>query len=305
MTLRVLVACLSAVLLLATPASAEKLKLVASFSILGDMTARIAGDRVELTTLVGPDGDAHVFEPTPADARAVAQAKIFLVNGLGFEPWADRLLKSTNSRAQLAIASQNLKPLPFHAASHREESDGHGRTAPDPHAWQDVRNAMIYAQNIARALGAADKPNGEFYKANAAAYLAELAKLDAEIRAKLGAVPAARRRVITTHDAFAYFGKAYGVEFIAPLGTSTDEQASAKEVAALITQIRREKITAVFVENVSDPRLVEQIGRETGVKLGGKLYSDALSTKAGPAPTYIALMRHNAKRLTDAMAPGF
>ncbi len=292
MTLRVLLACLSAVLLLAAPAAAEKLKLVASFSILGDMAARIAGDRVELTTLVGPDGDAHVFEPTPADARAVAQAKIFLVNGLGFEPWADRLLKSTNSHAELVVASQGVKPLLFRAAS-------------DPHAWQDVHNAVLYAENITRALAIADKPNSGLYAANAATYVAELGKLDAEIRAKLGVVPAARRRVITTHDAFAYFGKAYGVDFIALLGTSTEEQASAKEVAALITQMKREKITAVFVENVSDPRLVEQIARETGVKLGGKLYSDALSTKAGPAPTYIALVRHNAKLLTDAMAPAF
>jgi zinc/manganese transport system substrate-binding protein len=286
------VAVVLAALWFSAPADAGKLKVVASFSILGDMTARIAGDRIELKTLVGPDGDAHVFEPTPTDARAVAQAQIVIVNGLNYEPWAERLLKSTKSKANIAVASANVMPLPF------------GRGA-DPHAWQDVRNAMVYAENITRALVDADKLNVEFYKANAVAYVTELRQLDAEIRASFASVPALRRRVITTHDAFAYFGKAYGLEFIAPLGTSTEEQVSAKEVAALIAQIKHEKITAAFVENVSDQRLIKQIAHETGVKLGGRLYSDALSTKQGLAPTYIALMRHNAKLLTGAMAQGF
>ena len=259
MTRALLAACL-AMLALTTPVAAQKLKIVASFSILGDMTQRIAGDRVELKTLVGPDGDAHVFEPTPADARAVAQAQIFLINGMNFEPWADRLAKSTNSRAKIVVATADIKPLPVHAGGH----------ASDPHAWQDARNAIIYAENITRALVAADNPNAEFYKANAIACLDELRKLDAELRESFATIPASRRRVITTHDAFAYFGKSYGVEFIAPLGTSTEEQASAKAVAALITQIKREKITAVFVENISDPRLIEQVARETGAKLGGR-----------------------------------
>jgi len=303
MKLRLLVVTALA-LLVATPAVADKLKVVASFSILGDISARIAGDRVEHRTLVGPDSDAHVFEPTPADARAVAQAQIFFINGLNFERWAERLVKSTNSRAKIVVATAGIKPLPFRGAGSNVETAGGSRAA-DPHAWQDVRNAMLYAENITRALAAADKPNDEFYKANAVAYFDELRKLDSEIRASLIAIPAVRRRVITTHGAFAYFGQAYGVKFIAPLGTSTDEQASAKEVAALISQIRREKVTAIFVENVADPRMVRQIARETGVKLGGKLYSDALSTKKGPAPTYVAMMRHNAKLLTEAMAPGF
>jgi zinc/manganese transport system substrate-binding protein len=281
-----------AIFLLAKPSAADKLKIVASFSILGDIAARIAGDRVELKILVGPGGDAHVFEPTPADARSVAQARIFLINGLNYEPWAERLLTSTKSRATLVVATTGIDPLTF-------------RTGADPHAWQDVRNAMVYAENITRTLVAADKPNAVVYKANAVAYIDELRKLDAEIRACFAAIPAVRRRVITTHDAFAYFGRAYAVEFIAPLGTSTEEQVSAKEVAVLISQIKREKITAAFVENVSDPRLIRQIAHETGVRLGGTLYSDALSAKDGAAPTYIALMRHNAKLLTDAMTQGF
>ncbi|MEQ1863373.1 MAG: zinc ABC transporter substrate-binding protein [Micropepsaceae bacterium] len=292
MTVRTALAVVFAALWCAAPADAGKLKVVASFSILGDMTARIAGDRIELKTLVGPDGDAHVFEPTPADARAVAQAQLVIVNGLNYEPWVERLLKSTKAKAKVAVASAEVEPLQF-------------GTGTDPHTWQDARSAIAYAENITRALVAIDKPNVEFYKANAVAYVDELRRLDAEIRASFASIPATRRRVITTHDAFAYFGKAYGLEFIAPLGTSTEEQVSAKEVAALIVQIKREKISAVFVENVSDPRLIEQIARETGAKLGGKLYSDALSTKQGAAPTYIALMRHNAKLLTAAMAQGF
>ncbi len=292
MTVRVALAVWLVALLFAAPAIADKVKVVASFSILGDLAKRVAGDRVELKTLVGPDGDAHVFEPTPGDARAIAQAQLFLINGLNYEPWAERLSKSTKSRAKIVVAAAGIKPLRF-------------GTGADPHAWQDVRNAIAYTENIARALVVLDKPNGEHYRANAFAYIDELRQLDAEIRASFASLPTARRRVITTHDAFAYLGKAYGLEFIAPLGTSTEEQVSAKEVAMLIAQIKREKITAIFVENISDPRLIEQIARETGAKLGGKLYSDALSARDGAAPTYIALMRHNAKLLTGAMAQGF
>lgn len=292
MTMRMALALWFAALMLAAPAAAGKIKVVASFSILGDMTSRIAGDRVELKTLVGPDGDAHVFEPTPADARAVSQARIFVVNGLNYEPWAGRLIKSTRSRAKVVVAAADITPLPFGAGV-------------DPHAWQDARNAIAYVQTITHALVAGDAPNAAFYKANAVTYMAELRWLDAGIMASFASIPRAARRVITTHDAFAYFGRAYMVEFIAPLGTSTEAQVSAKGVAALISQVKREKISAVFVENVSDPRLIEQIARETGVKVGGKLYSDALSAKGGAAPTYVALMRHNAKLLTGAMAQGF
>jgi zinc/manganese transport system substrate-binding protein len=297
MILRLLLGCLIA-FATASLAAADQLRVVASFSIIGDMAGRIAGDHAHVTTLVGPDADAHVFEPTPASARALARAKVFVTNGLGFEPWAERLLKSTKSSARLVVVSAGVKLLPFHTL-HGEE-----RGAADPHAWQDARNAIVYAQNIAHAFVTADPAHAKTYESNAAAYAAELAELDADIRAEVSRIPVKQRRVITTHDAFAYFGRAYDVTFIAPLGTSTEEEASAKEVAALITQIRREKITAVFVENIADPRMIQQIARETGVKLGGKLYSDALSTKAGEAPTYIALMRHNAKLLTAAMARG-
>lgn len=286
----------------AAHAAAQEVKAVATFSIAADMVERVAGDRVTLTTLVTPDADAHVFEPTPAHARALGQARIVFLNGLGFEPWLDRLMKSTGSRATRVRLTAGVKARAFSAGDH-DEHDGHHHAA-DPHAWQDVRNALIYVRNTANALVTADPANSAFYKANAAAYATELRALDAEIRAALAKVPKRQRRVITSHDAFGYFAEAYDVEFIAPLGLSTDAQASAKGVARLIEQIKREKITAVFVENITDPRLIEQIARETGAKVGGKLYSDALSTKAGPAPTYVAMMRHNVRLLTAAMAPG-
>lgn len=283
---------LIAVLALCQPAAAQKLKVVATFSIVGDMVERVAGDKVELTTLVDPDADAHVFEPTPTDARAIAGAQIVFANGLNFEPWLDRLIKSTNARAKVIKVSQGVRARTFKQGN-----------APDPHAWQDAHNATAYVGNIALALAAADPANAVKYRANGADYINEIKALDSEISIAFAKIPKTDRRVITSHDAFGYFAAAYFVEFIAPLGTSTEEQASAKGVARLIEQIRREKIRAVFVENITDPRLIEQIARETGAKIGGKLYSDALSTKAGPAPTYIAMMRHNVRLLTAAMAP--
>lgn len=287
MSLRMLAAVLVLFLVAASPASAQKLKVVATFSILGDMVERVAADHAEIVTLVGPNGDAHMFEPAPAHARAVAQAHVVFANGLGFDTWIDRLLKSTGSRARLVLVSARLPAQ-----------------GGDPHAWQNVQYAPIYAENIARALAAADAPDTALFNANAAKYIDELRALDGDIRIAMAKVPKPRRRVITTHDAFGYFAAAYDVEFLAPLGISTEEQPSAKGVARLITQIKREKILAVFVENISDPRLIEQISRQTGARIGGKLYSDALSPKDGPAPTYVAMMRHNAKLLTLAMTPG-
>lgn len=288
------------------PANAKPLEVVASFSILGDMTERVGGEDIKLTVLIGPDSDAHGFEPTPADARRLAAADIILANGLGFEPWLKRLAQSSGAKAPIIEVSKSVSPLPLkhaghgHNHAHKHNHDG----GFDPHAWQDARNAVVYVSNIAGALAKADPANAAAYRSRAKEYEAELRLLDADIRKSLETIPQARRRVITSHDAFGYFGTGYGVTFLAPLGTSTEAQASAKGVARLIEQVRREKIRTLFVENISDPRLIEQIARETGARIGGQLYSDALSGARGPAPTYIGMMRHNTRLLTDAMAEG-
>ena len=287
MIIRLVLVWAAVVAIVIAPAKAEKLRVVASFSILGDMVARVAGERIELTVLVGPDSDAHVFQPSPPQARAVAKARLLIINGLGFDAWASRLMKSTGSRARLVVAAPIDLPVPS-----------------NPHAWQDVRIAISYVENVTKALRAADQVNAAFYEVNSAAYIQELRTLDEAIRLAFANIPQDRRRVITTHDAFGFLGSAYDIQFLAPLGISTENQASAKGVAALISQIKREKLSAIFVENISDARLIRQIASETGVSISGKLYSDALSKASGPAPTYIAMMRHNAKLLTAAMAKG-
>ena len=276
----------------ASPAVAERLKVVATFSILGDITQKIGGDAIDLKTLVGPDGDAHVYQATTADARAVAQAQIVILNGLAFDDWAYRLVRASGSKAVIAVASAGITPL----------AGGHEHA--DPHAWQDVRNVVAYVSNIERVFVAADPGHAPLFSANANAYRAELQRLDAEVRSAVAAIPPLQRRAVTTHGSFAYFAAAYGVSFTAPLGTSTEEQASAKSLAALITAIRGNGTKALFLENAADPRLMRQVARETRVELGGTLYADALSTKDGPAPTYVDLMRHNLTLLTGAMAHG-
>lgn len=286
-------------LLFSAPATAqEKLKVVASFSILGDLVRQVGGDRIDLVTLVGPDGDAHVFQPSAADARRVAEAALVLVNGLGFEGWIERLLASAGTKARLATVSANVAPLREDSAA----ADDHAHGGLDPHAWQDVANAKLYVEAIRAALGAADPAGRAIYDANASAYQARLDALDRDIRAAVALLPPERRRVMTTHDAFAYFGKAYGVRFIAPQGVSTETEASARDVARMIRQIKAERIPAVFLENVSDPRLMTQIARESGARIGGRLYSDALSGPDGQAGTYIDMMRSNIRELTTALA---
>lgn len=284
----------------ATPAlaqdkPAEKIKAVATFSILGDLVKNVGGDRVEVSTLVGPNGDAHVYSPTPADAQAISKAKIMFVNGLGLEGWMTRLASSAGSKTITVTATTGIKPLKM------EDEDKPGQMVTDPHAWQSVANAKIYVANIRDGLIKADPAGRSVYEANAKAYLAELTALEADVRAVIAKIPAERRRIITTHDAFGYFGVAYGMKFIAPEGVSTESEASAKDVAKIIDQIRKEKIPAVFVENISDPRLMEQIARETKAKIGGTLYSDALSKADGPAATYIDMMRNNLRQIKGAI----
>jgi zinc/manganese transport system substrate-binding protein len=285
-------------LVAAAPAQAQdkpdKIKVVATFSILADLVANVGGDRVDITTLVGPNGDAHVYQPSPADAKRLADAKVVFTNGLGFEGWIARLIKASGTKAPVVVATRGVKPRRM------ESADAHGHSS-DPHAWQAVANAKIYVGNIRDGLIAADPAGKAAYEANASAYLAKLDTLDREVRDEVARIPADRRRIISTHDAFGYFSAAYGLEFIAPQGVSTEAEVSAKELAKIIQQIKRQKIPAVFLENVSDARLVKRIAEETGAKIGGTLYSDALTDEKGDAPTYIDMMRHNIRTLSAAL----
>jgi len=285
---------LLALLLWYAPAVAqEKLKVVATFSILADFVKNVGGERVAVSALVGPNGDAHVYQPTPGDAKTLGDARVVVTNGLGFEGWINRLVKASGTKAPMIVATKGIKP--------RKAEDDHGHGDADPHAWQSVANAKRYVENIRDALIAADPAAKDVYEANAAAYAAKLDALDAEVKAAIEKIPTDRRRIITTHDAFGYFAAAYGVTFVAPQGVSTEAEVSARDVARIITQIRKQKIPAVFLENVTDKRLLERIGAESGARIGGTLYSDALTDEKGVAPTYLEMMRHNVKQLAAAL----
>jgi zinc/manganese transport system substrate-binding protein len=287
--MRLILAIAVAGVMMAAPLRAEdRLSAVASFSILGDFVRNVGGDKVVVTSLVGPDGDVHVYTPAPDDARKVASARLVIVNGLGLEGWLPRLLQSSGGKAPVIVASKGVAPL-------------RAGSAADPHAWQSVGNAKIYVGNIRDALISVDAADAEIFQFNAARYLSELDALDAEVRADVAKIPPGRRRVISTHDAFGYFAAAYGVNFIAPLGVSTETEPSARDVANIISQVKADSIPAVFLENMTDPRLMRRIASETGAKIGGTLFSDALTGEKGDAPTYIDLVRHNIKALTSAL----
>ena len=285
-------------------AGAAPLKVVASFSIIGDLARQVGGDRVEVHELVGRDADAHVYQPTPADARTIAQAGLVIVNGLGFEGWIDRLIKSSGYRGPRLVASDGIRTLKrAHDDEDEHAGDGHAHGGDtDPHAWQDLTNALRYVDNIAQALAQADPAGRGVYLANAAKYKSAIAALDGEIKREFSAIDRSRRKVVTTHDAFGYFARAYGVAFISPVGVNTEAEPSAADIGRIIKQIRREKIPAVFFENISDPRLLERIRQESGARIGGELYSDSLSKAGGAAATYLEMMRHNAKTLASALA---
>lgn len=283
----------------------EKVRAVASFSILGDLVRAVGGPYVAVTTLVGPDSDAHGFSPSPADAKKLAGADIVFVNGLGLEGWLDRLIRASGTRAPVVVVSAGVKTIAaVNDHAHAEDGHDHGAHAVDPHAWQSVANVRIYVANIRDGLAKVDPAHADAYRAAAEAYTAQLDRLDTAVRAAVEKIPPANRRIITTHDAFGYFADAYGLRFIAPQGVSTDSEASPRDVAEIIRQIRREKVPAVFLENISDPRQMELIAREGGARIGGKVYSDALSGSDGPAATYLDMMRSNLRAFDAALAPG-
>ena len=315
----------------------EPLPVVATFSILGDMVERIGGEHIALTTLVGPDGDTHVYQPTPKAARSVAEADVLFLNGLDFEGWLERLAEAASFDGAMVVATNGVVPIAFDDhddhddhADHDDHDDhdkhddhdghddhdehdkhddhdnhddhaGHDHGAFDPHAWHSLENAVIYANNIAAGLAQADPENAGDYYANRATFISEIETLSADIEAMMKRLPADKRTVVTPHDAFGYFAATYDLTFVAPQGMSTESEASAGDVAALITQIREDSISAVFIESITDNRMMEQIANETGATIGGTLYSDALSAQSGPASTYLDMMRHNATTLFDAL----
>ena len=270
----------------------HRLNVVASTSILGDMVRNVGGEAVDLTVLIGPNTDAHNYEPTPAAARSLAKADLVVVNGLGLEGWLHRLVSASDLEGPVVKASSGVAP--------REVDEG-GQLVPDPHAWQDLANGERYVTNIEHALAAADPAHAADYATRSQAYLAELDRTDRWVRAELESVPPFQRKIVSSHDAFGYFAAAYKVEFVAPQGISEDSEPSASDLGRLVRQIRDDRIKVLFVENALSPRIVEQIGRETGARIGGELYADALSKPGGPADTYLGMFRHNVPLLRDAM----
>lgn len=284
---------------------AEPLQVVATFSIIGDFAAEVGGEHIAMRTLVGPDSDAHVYEPRPADAIALARANVILTNGLEFEGFMSRLIAASGTTAPVTVLTEGVTTMEEPGGGHYHYVDGQAifhAGAHDPHAWQSVANAKVYVGNIAAAFCAADVEGCVKYETNAATYLGELDALDSEIRAEISALPDTHRTVVVAHNAFRYFEQAYGISFLSPQGVSTESEAAAADVAGLIRQIRETGAGAIFAENISDTRLLEQIAREAGLTLAGTLYSDALSSPEGPAPSYLAMMRHNASSIASALA---
>ena len=284
----------------------QKLPVVASFSILADMVREVGGDLVEVTSLVGPNADAHGFEPTPSDAKRLAQAKLVVVNGLNFEGWTNRLIKSSGYKGEVVTASKGVKTIPLPSRSNKDNTShghnhGHHHGDIDPHAWQSLDNAKIYVKNISAGLLRALPGQSEQIKVREQAYLQRLDAMNEKARASFAAIPAEKRRAITSHDAFGYLARAYGIQFFSPQGWSTDREASAADVARINRQIRDQKITALFVEQSSDSRLLERIAKDTGVKIGGTLYSDALSAPGTEADTYLKMYAYNVDTLVKGL----
>lgn len=292
---------------LSSTANAEPrpVEVVATFSILGDFVRQVGGSLAHVTTLVGPDGDAHTYNPSPRDSRSLAEADLVIENGLGMEGWVDRLVSASGFKGAVVIASEGIKPRQMDA---EEEggADGHERShggkMTDPHAWQDISNARIYVRNIATTLAKARPSEAPAIMQRAKTYDAKLEKLDAWVKSEISAIPPAQRKIITSHDAFGYFGAAYGVTFLAPQGLSTEIEPTATEVAKLIEQMKAEKVTRVFFEAMASPKLVRQLAKDAGASVGNPVYSDALSKSDGPAPTYAEMFRYNVTQFKEAMA---
>lgn len=282
------VTALSMALFATSSFATERLKIVASFSILGDMVQNVIGDHADLTTIVGPDADAHVYQPSVADARAVADADVIFVNGMGFETWSDTLIAESGTRASIHAATIGITPV---------EVEGEI----DPHTWNSLLNGIVYVNNIAAVLSAKMPAHADAIEQNRAAYVEQLRALDASTKETLATLPLEKRTVVTAHDAFGYLAHAYDMTFLAPIGVDTEAEPSAKELAILIEQLKSDGAAALFVENITSPALVQQIADETGLSIGGRLFSDALSERGGPATSYLAMFEHNLNTLLTAL----
>jgi len=291
--MKLLPVALSVAALLSSPlAMAKTVNAVASFSILGDIVQEVGGDHVKVTSLVGPDGDPHSFEPAPKDSKSLASSDVVFVSGLGMEGWMDRLIGASGYHGKIIVASQGVD-------SRQMEDDG--KTVTDPHAWNSMANGVIYATNVMNALIAADPEDADYFRQHGNAYIEQLKKLDVWAKQEFKGIPMSKRKVLTSHDAFGYFGKEYNVTFMAPVGFSTESEASASGVAGLIKQIKDEKVKTYFIENQTDPRLVKQIASATGAQPGGELYPEALSGPQGPATTYVKAFTHNVETIVASM----
>ncbi|BAK84051.1 metal ABC transporter solute-binding protein, Zn/Mn family [Komagataeibacter medellinensis] len=279
-----------------TPAHADPaphtVRAVASFTVLADVVAHVGGTHVTVTSLVPPDGDPHEFEPTPNDARVLRQANIVFMSGEGLESWFSRLAHAAGYHGTPVIVSNGISLY---------TPPGGRQAEADPHVWNNVANVIVWANNIRDALVAIDPADADSFRTSAAAYISQLEALDRDIRTRIDTIPANQRRVLTSHDAFGYFGRAYGVTFLAPQGLSTETEASAGDMASLIAQIRANHVTTYFMENATDPRMVRQVAHATGATPGGELYAEALSPPTGPVPDYITMMRHNTDLMLAAM----
>jgi zinc/manganese transport system substrate-binding protein len=286
----------------ATPVMAnEPLPVVASFSILADMVKQVGGPHVEVSSLVGPNSDAHVFDPTPSDAKRLAAAKLVVVNGLGFEGWMSRLIKSSGYKGPVLTASKGVKTIPI-AKSDHGHGHSHSHTAPDPHAWQSLLNARQYVENIRVSLSAAMPAHSADFQSRATDYLKQIDALEKSTQARIAAVPMEHRRVITSHDAFGYFARQYKVTFYPLQGLSTASEPSAADVVRIVNEIKKNKVTAIFAENISDPRVLERVAKDSGAKIGGTLYADALSAPGTQADTYLKMFELNVSTILSGIA---
>ena len=271
---------------------AKMLNVVTSFSVLGDMVQQVGGEQVHVDALVGPDGDPHTFEPSPQDSALLSKADVVVVNGLGLEGWVDRLIKASGFKGELVVASTGVK-------THTLDEDG--KTVTDPHAWNSAANGALYAQNILSGLVKADPEDKAALEVSGKRYIGQLSEIHGWAKNQFSTIPLAKRKVLTSHDAFGYFGRAYGVTFLAPQGLSSESEASAAQVAALIKQIKADNVHTWFMENQLDPRLVKQIANATGAQPGGELYPEALSKPGGVADSYVKMMRHNVELIAGSM----